>query len=100
MHKPSQNSTQKILFTINNPENKKGDIAVEEIHLDSENDIGEEKDSMNTSYLSHNKKSMHDLNDESKAFSIPVSLRVNNNDHTKGPNIFLLRDKIIDQKDP
>ena len=37
---------------------------------------------------------MNDLNN-SEAFVVPQSLSVNNNNHFKGPNIFLLRDKII-----
>ena len=94
-HQVSQNSTQKILFTINNPEIKIGDIEVEDINIDSENDVGEDRDKMNSSYRSHKKKRMNDLNDDARAFSIPKSLSVNNKDHSKGPNVFLLRDKII-----
>lgn len=97
-----QNSTQKILFTINNPVGKKGDIEVEEVQIDSDGDINEEtKSNVNSSILGKSvKKSMHDLNDDTRAWTIPKSLSVNNNDHSKGLNIFLLRDKIIDQKDP
>jgi len=94
-HAVSQNSSQKILFTINNPKIKEGDLEVEDINIDSENDVAEDKDILNWSYHSYQKKKMNDLNDDAKAWLVPKSMSVNNNDHSKGPNIFLLRDRII-----
>jgi len=39
-------SQQKILFTINNPEIKKGDAEVDDVNLESELDCEEEKNSV------------------------------------------------------
>jgi hypothetical protein len=86
-----KNSCQKILFTINNPDTKVGDIEVEEIDFDE--DAEEEEKEEICDVGSFRKKNMNSLN-KNEAFLIPKSLKVNNKDHFKGPNIFLLRDKI------
>ena len=46
--KSFKGSWQKILFTINNPALKEGDIEVEDINVDSDIDIWEEKDAFSS----------------------------------------------------
>jgi hypothetical protein len=76
---------------------KEGDLEVDEINVDSDIEVGEEKDSFHSvdgnKIISYKKKNMDSLNDN-QAMKVPKSLSVNNADHCKGPNIFLLRDKI------
>lgn len=68
-----------------------GDIEVEEIDLDE--DLEEEEKGEVCEVGTIQNKNMNSLN-KNEAFLIPKSLKVNNKDHFKGPNIFLLRDKI------
>jgi hypothetical protein len=96
-----QNSQQKILFTISNPALKKGDVDVDDVNIDSDLDMEEEKNSV-CSENKHDdctisKQNMQMLN-SGEAFKLPPSMTVNNKNHCKGPNIFLLRDQILSKR--
>ena len=93
-------SQQKILFTYNNPSIKKGDVDVEieDIHPESDIDREEERTSI-CSERSHRGELVSKMRPSSlmngEALAIPKSLSVNNDDHFKGLNVFLLRDQIL-----
>jgi len=93
-----KNSCQKILFTINNPDIKQGDVEVEEINMDSDIEGEEIKEGYHSiepsNICSIDKIDPLALN-SNEAFTVPKSMSVNNKDHCKGPNIFLLRDRIL-----
>ena len=81
---------------MHNPKIKEGDNEVEDVNGDSDIDTEEKKTSqaMNRNeYSSYKKKNMDELNNK-QVLKVPKSLSVNNKNHCKGPNIFLLRDRI------
>ena len=88
------NSEQKMLFTFNNPELKEGDIDVEEINFESDDDVCEEMENFSPVWYrkSNGRKSQKIIQNDINR--IPNSLLVNNSDHSKVPNIFLLWDRI------
>lgn len=78
-----KNSCQKILFTINNPKLKEGDIEVDDVNVDSDIDIEERESSHSldrNSHTEYKKKNMNELNNN-QALKIPKSLSVNNTNH-------------------
>ncbi|CAI2380410.1 unnamed protein product [Moneuplotes crassus] len=91
-------SQQKILFTYNNPGIKKGDAEVEDINVDSDIENEEDRTSVCSErparVIAGSMARNHNISN-SEAFSIPESMSVNNDNHFKGPNIFLLRDQIL-----
>ena len=85
-----------MLFTINNPTLKEGDIEVDEINADSDVDICEEKDTFSPINYNRLSNSINKQNSiKNGAMKIPNSLQVNNTDHSKLSNIYLLWDRII-----
>lgn len=80
---------------------KIGDAEVEDVNIESDLDIEEEKNSVcsenNQNTRAISKQNMQRLN-TGEAFKLPPSMSVNNKNHCKGPNIFLLRDQILSKR--
>ncbi|CAI2380891.1 unnamed protein product [Moneuplotes crassus] len=91
-------SQQKKLFTYCSPSMKKGDVEIEDICSESDIDKEESRTSIcsernNDTPLVNRMNTCSQMNME--ALAVPESLSVNNDNHFKGLNIFLLRDQIL-----